>query len=118
MCNRLRGRFQLGQYTVERAARAPTFAILSPRIDRDADDAAPRPDPARTQALKLRQTQAGTPQHRPSAEPGIRPLMSASKMYVCRRCRITSRPATASPIRACPAWQVLPASPAAAATTA
>jgi hypothetical protein len=38
-------------------------------------------------SLKLRQTQAEYTAARPSAEPGIRPLMSSSKMYVCRRCQ-------------------------------
>jgi hypothetical protein len=35
---------------------------------------------------KLRQTQAEYTAARPSAEPGIKPMMSSSKMYVCRRC--------------------------------
>ncbi len=43
----------------------------------------PQPDPA----LKLRQTQAEYTAARPSSEPGIRPMMSSSKMYVCRRCQ-------------------------------
>jgi len=38
-------------------------------------------------ALKLRQTQAEYTAARPSSEPGIRPMMSSSKMYVCRRCQ-------------------------------
>jgi len=38
-------------------------------------------------ALKLRQTQAEYTAARPSAEPGVRPMMSSSKMYVCRRCQ-------------------------------
>ena len=38
-------------------------------------------------AVKLRQTQAEYTAARPSAEPGIRPMMSSSKMYVCRRCQ-------------------------------
>ncbi len=49
-----------------------------------------RPSPAAqtTEAnLKLRQTQAEYTAARPSAEPGIRPMMSSSKMYVCRRCQ-------------------------------
>ncbi len=44
---------------------------------------AAQPDPA----LKLRQTQAEYTAARPSAEPGVRPMMSSSKMYVCRRCQ-------------------------------
>jgi hypothetical protein len=39
------------------------------------------------EAVKLRQTQAEYTAARPSAEPGIRPMMSSSKMYVCRRCQ-------------------------------
>jgi hypothetical protein len=38
-------------------------------------------------AQKLRQTQAEYTAARPSAEPGVRPMMSSSKMYVCRRCQ-------------------------------
>ncbi len=45
------------------------------------------PNSPETPALKLRQTQAEYTAARPSAEPGIRPLMSSSKMYVCRRCQ-------------------------------
>ncbi len=37
-------------------------------------------------AQKLRQTQAEYSASRPAAEPGARPMMSSSKMYVCRRC--------------------------------
>ena len=35
---------------------------------------------------KLRQTQAEYTAARPNAEPGVRPMMSSSKMYVCIRC--------------------------------
>lgn len=45
------------------------------------------PPPSPDTSLKLRQTQAEYTAARPSAEPGIRPLMSSSKMYVCRRCQ-------------------------------
>lgn len=45
---------------------------------------APVSDPA---AAKLRQTQAEYTAARPSPEPGLRPMMSSSKMYVCRRCQ-------------------------------
>jgi hypothetical protein len=38
-------------------------------------------------AQKLRQTQAEYVAARPSAEPGVKPMMSSSKMYVCRRCQ-------------------------------
>lgn len=42
---------------------------------------------ASTAALKLRQTQAEYVAARPSGEPGVKPMMSSSKMYVCRRCQ-------------------------------
>ena len=35
---------------------------------------------------KLRQTQAEYTAARPNAEPGVRPMMSSSKMYVCIKC--------------------------------
>ena len=40
-----------------------------------------------TSALKLRQTQAEYVAARPAGEPGVKPMMSSSKMYVCRRCQ-------------------------------
>lgn len=47
-----------------------------------------RPSPAATNAegVKLRQTQAEYTAARPNAEPGVKPMMSSSKMYVCIRC--------------------------------
>ena len=50
------------------------------------------PDPKAVTAtgssgLKLRQTQAEYVAARPSGEPGVKPMMSSSKMYVCRRCQ-------------------------------
>jgi DNA-directed RNA polymerase subunit RPC12/RpoP len=44
-----------------------------------------KPEPA-TYAPKLRQTQAEYTAARPHAEPGVKPMMSSSKMYVCIRC--------------------------------
>ena len=38
-------------------------------------------------AQKLRQTQAEYVAARPAGEPGVKPMMSSSKMYVCRRCQ-------------------------------
>jgi len=35
---------------------------------------------------KLRQTQAEYTAARPNAEPGVKPMMSSSKMYVCIKC--------------------------------
>ena len=50
--------------------------------------AAPAATPAASAtALKLRQTQAEYVAARPSGEPGVKPMMSSSKMYVCRRCQ-------------------------------
>lgn len=37
-------------------------------------------------APKLRQTQAEYTAARPNAEPGVKPMMSSSKMYVCIKC--------------------------------
>jgi cytochrome c553 len=35
---------------------------------------------------KLRQTQAEYTAARPNSEPGVKPMMSSSKMYVCIKC--------------------------------
>ena len=50
--------------------------------------APPAPAETATSALgpKLRQTQAEYTAARPNAEPGVKPMMSSSKMYVCIRC--------------------------------
>ena len=47
-----------------------------------------RVSPATTanNGVKLRQTQAEYTAARPNAEPGVKPMMSSSKMYVCIRC--------------------------------
>lgn len=42
--------------------------------------------PVDTSAPKLRQSQAEYTAARPLSEPGIKPMMSSSKMYVCRKC--------------------------------
>ena len=42
--------------------------------------------PARAPGPKLRPTQAEYPAARPHAEPGVKPMMSSSKMYVCIKC--------------------------------
>jgi hypothetical protein len=49
--------------------------------------AATAPAASTSAALKLRQTQAEYVAARPSGEPGVKPMMSSSKMYVCRRCQ-------------------------------
>lgn len=44
------------------------------------------PPATTTNGVKLRQTQAEYTAARPNAEPGVKPMMSSSKMYVCIRC--------------------------------
>jgi cytochrome c553 len=44
------------------------------------------PVPSAANGVKLRQTQAEYTAARPNAEPGVKPMMSSSKMYVCIRC--------------------------------
>ena len=49
-----------------------------------------RPSPSAAtsdSSQKLRQTQAEYVAARPAGEPGVKPMMSSSKMYVCRRCQ-------------------------------
>jgi len=46
----------------------------------------PASPPAPVSGPKLRQTQAEYTAARPNAEPGVKPMMSSSKMYVCIRC--------------------------------
>jgi hypothetical protein len=47
----------------------------------------PTPVAATEAGQRLRQTQAQYVAARPAAQPGIKPMMSSSKMYVCRRCQ-------------------------------
>ena len=47
----------------------------------------PTPSTPTDSAQKLRQTQAEYTAARPSSGPGVKPMMSSSKMYVCRRCQ-------------------------------
>ncbi len=42
--------------------------------------------PTAASGPKLRQTQAEYTAARPNAEPGVKPMMSSSKMYVCIKC--------------------------------
>jgi cytochrome c553 len=44
------------------------------------------PSTSTSMGPKLRQTQAEYTAARPNAEPGVRPMMSSSKMYVCIKC--------------------------------
>jgi len=46
-----------------------------------------KPTSATESTQKLRQTQAEYSAARPVSEAGIKPMMSSSKMYVCRRCQ-------------------------------
>ena len=65
--------------STSKASKAPVPAA-KPAIS------APTPH-ADNPALKLRQTQAEYVAARPAGEPGVKPMMSSSKMYVCRRCQ-------------------------------
>jgi hypothetical protein len=56
-------------------------------IDRTMTTRRNPPSAAADATVKLRQTQSEYTAARPSAEPGVRPMMSSSKMYVCRRCQ-------------------------------
>jgi hypothetical protein len=60
--------------------------MATPRTKSSAPSTA-TPASANTETVKLRQTQAEYSAARPAAEPGIKPMMSSSKMYVCRRCQ-------------------------------
>jgi hypothetical protein len=48
---------------------------------------APVPATESSSPQKLRQKQAEYVAARPAGEPGVKPMMSSSKMYVCRRCQ-------------------------------
>lgn len=61
--------------------------MATPRTKSSAPSTAATPESANAKAVKLRQTQAEYSAARPAAEPGIKPMMSSSKMYVCRRCQ-------------------------------
>ena len=71
------------------ATRSPVPASKATKVT----PAAPQPAStapsasAANAALKLRQTQAEYVAARPAGEPGVKPMMSSSKMYVCRRCQ-------------------------------
>ncbi len=64
-----------------RRTTTPASAPAATRTPPAAPTAAPAvPGP------KLRQTQAEYTAARPHAEPGVKPMMSSSKMYVCIKC--------------------------------
>lgn len=60
--------------------------MATPRTKSSAPSTA-TPASTNAETVKLRQTQAEYSAARPAAEPGIKPMMSSSKMYVCRRCQ-------------------------------
>ena len=51
---------------------------------------------------KLRQTQAEYVAARPAEEPGVKPILSGSKMYVCRRCQANFRTGHGQPDKRLP----------------
>jgi cytochrome c553 len=61
-----------------RPAAAASATLPTPAAAVSSASSAPGP--------KLRQTQAEYTAARPNAEPGVRPMMSSSKMYVCIKC--------------------------------
>ena len=63
------------------STRRPASASSTPSAS-----ARPAATAASAAGPKLRQTQAEYTAARPNAEPGVRPMMSSSKMYVCIRC--------------------------------
>lgn len=66
------------------ATRRPVSTSKAPAASAPVTPATPADTGA---PLKLRQTQAEYVAARPSGEPGVKPMMSSSKMYVCRRCQ-------------------------------
>jgi len=66
---------------------APASTSKSSKTTSNTPAAKPPSGADATAALKLRQTQAEYVAARPAGEPGVKPMMSSSKMYVCRRCQ-------------------------------
>jgi len=66
---------------------APASTSKSSKTTSNMPAAKPPSGADATAALKLRQTQAEYVAARPAGEPGVKPMMSSSKMYVCRRCQ-------------------------------
>jgi predicted RNA-binding Zn ribbon-like protein len=67
------------------ATRSSVPASRANKVTQPASTAPP--GRAASASLKLRQTQAEYVAARPAGEPGVKPMMSSSKMYVCRRCQ-------------------------------
>ncbi len=69
------------------ATRSSVPASKATKVTTPVAQPAPAAVTAANAALKLRQTQAEYVAARPAGEPGVKPMMSSSKMYVCRRCQ-------------------------------
>src|SRR5450755_4654260 len=69
------------------ATRSSVPPSKANKVPMPAAQPAPATVTAANAALKLRQTQAEYVAARPAGEPGVKPMMSSSKMYVCRRCQ-------------------------------
>ncbi len=69
------------------ATRRSAPASKTPKAAPAVAAAASPSSDAANPSLKLRQTQAEYVAARPAGEPGVKPMMSSSKMYVCRRCQ-------------------------------
>lgn len=65
--------------------RRTTSPATAPAATRSTSPTSPA-TPAVVPGPKLRQTQAEYTAARPHAEPGVKPMMSSSKMYVCIKC--------------------------------
>lgn len=72
--------------TTAKTARSASTPAPSAAPDAGGSGPASAATPA-APPLKLRQTQAEYVAARPAGEPGVKPMMSSSKMYVCRRCQ-------------------------------
>lgn len=73
--------------TAPKTARSPSTSTAA-KPDSAAAEASPVAGASvSAPPLKLRQTQAEYVAARPAGEPGVKPMMSSSKMYVCRRCQ-------------------------------
>jgi hypothetical protein len=77
------------------ASASKTSKVATPAVKPPADTSA---------ALKLRQTQAEYVAARPAGEPGVKPMMSSSKMYVCRRCQANFKTGDGKPDSRLPGW--------------
>lgn len=73
-----------GQYAPRADKRVPSTVPYIMTIRRSTTT--PTEPTSTTLGPKLRQTQAEYTAARPNAEPGVRPMMSSSKMYVCIKC--------------------------------